>query len=157
KEAIIKCTKGEDKRVNGCINRFRTLINVNIEEFDNDPDVINCKNGVVNLQTKEIQPHSRDQRFTYCIPVAYRPGAYLQEWPNYLAGVVGGGQEVIDYLQLALGYSMTGHTREEVLFNLFGPSRSGKGTLAETFMRLLPDPISTMVDFNSFTAKREGD
>ena len=157
REAIIKCTKGEDKRVNGCINRFKTLVNVSIEEFDNDPDVLNCKNGVVNLQTKELQPHSREQRFTYCVPVAYRPEAFFQEWPDYLVGVVGGGQVVINYLQMALGYSLTGHTREEVLFYLFGPPRSGKGTLAEIFMRLLPDPISTMVDFNSFTAKREGD
>ena len=157
KEAIIKCTKAEDKRVNGCINRFRTLVNISIEEFDNNPDIINCKNGVVNLQTGEIQPHSREQRFTYCIPVAYRPRAKSQEWFDYLPGVVGGGQEVIDYLQLALGYSLTGHTREEILFYLFGPPRSGKGTISEIFMSLMPSPLSTGVDFNSFTAKREGD
>jgi phage/plasmid primase, P4 family, C-terminal domain len=157
REDIVKCTKGEDKRVNGCINRFRTLVNVSIDDFDNNPDVVNCKNGVVNLQTGEITPHSREQRFTYCIPVAYRPEAFSQEWADYLAGVVGGGQEVIDYLQLALGYSMTGHTREEILFYLFGPPRSGKGTISEIFMSLMPSPLSTGVDFNSFTAKREGD
>ena len=111
---------------------------------------------MVDLRTGDVEPHSRDQRFTYCVPVDYGY-AESPEWLDYLHGVVGGGQEVIDYLQMALGYSLTGHTREEILFYLFGPPRSGKGTLAETFMRLLPDPISTMVDFNSFTATRDGD
>jgi putative DNA primase/helicase len=157
KEAIIKCTKGDDGRVNGCVSRFRTLVNVSIDEFDKNPDVANCKNGVVNLQTGEIEPHSRAQRFTYCIPVAYNPNAVCQEWHEYLNGVVGGGQEVIDYLQMSLGYSLTGHTREEILFYLFGPTRSGKGTISEIFMSLMPTPLSTGVDFNSFTAKREGD
>jgi putative DNA primase/helicase len=157
REAIVKCTKGEDKRVNGCINRFKTLVNISFDEFDNDPDALNCRNGVVNLRTGEVIPHDRDQRFTYCLPVEHKPGASSQEWIDYLGSVVGGGQDVIDYLQMALGYSLTGHTREEILFYLFGPPRSGKGTLAEIFMRLMPDPIATMVDFNSFTAKREGD
>jgi len=156
KEAIIKCTKADDKRVNGCINRFKTLVSVNINEFDNNPDLLNCKNGVLNLRTGELTQHSYTQRVTYCLHVAYVERT-CEEWLDYLRDVVGGGQEVIDYLQMALGYSLTGHTREEILFYLFGPSRSGKGTLAEVFMSLLPHPISTMVDFNTFTAKREGD
>ena len=156
REAVVACTKADERRVNGCISRFKTLVPVNIETFDSDPDVLNCLNGVVHLRTGRLAPHTRDQRFTYCLPVAYAPAA-ASEWLDYLQGVVGGGQEVIDYLQMALGYSLTGHTREEVLFYLYGPTRSGKGTFAETIMHLMPRPLSAMVDFNSFTAKREGD
>lgn len=156
KEAIIKCTKADERRVNGCVNLFKTHVSTPIDSFDSDPHKLNCKNGVVDLRTGAIEPHSRVQRFTYCVPVEYMPTT-CSEWIDYLHGVVGGGQEVIDYLQMALGYSLTGDTREEILFYLFGPPRSGKGTLAEVFMALLPHPISTMVDFNSFTAKREGD
>ncbi len=156
KEMIIKYTRADQQRVNGCISRFKTLVSASIDEFDTNPDLLNCQNGVVDLRTGELTKHSRDQRFTYCVPVAYEP-ASCAEWIDYLHGVVGGGQEVIDYLQMALGYSLTGHTREEILFYLFGPLRSGKGTLAEVFLALLPYPLSKMVDFNSFTAKREGD
>jgi len=156
REAIVKCTKGDEKRVSGAVNRFKTLVSVGIDQFDRNPDLINCKNGVVDLRTGDVTPHSREQRFTYCVSVAHTQ-SHSAELLEYLQGVIGGGQEVIDYLQMALGYSLTGHTREEILFYLYGPPRSGKGTLAEIFMRLLPDPISTMVDFNSFTAKREGD
>jgi putative DNA primase/helicase len=156
KEPIIKCTVGDERRVNGCVSRFKTLVNVSIDEFDDNPNFLNCKNGVVDLRTGNVEPHTRCQRFTYCLPVEYGAADY-SEWIEYLDGVVGGGQEVINYLQMALGYSFTGHTQEEILFYLFGPTRSGKGTFAETIMALLPKPIATMVDFNSFTAKREGD
>ncbi len=156
KELIVKCTKADESRVSGCVSRFKTLVSVSIDEFDTHPDKLNCKNGVVDMRTGEIEKHAREQRFTYCLPVEYDQADYF-EWIDYLNGVIGGGQEVIDYLQMALGYSFTGHTQEEILFYLFGPTRSGKGTFAETIMALLPTPISKMVDFNSFTAKREGD
>ena len=156
KDAIIKCTKADERRVNACVNLFKTHVNTSIDSFDCDPDKLNCRNGVLDLRTGEMEEHSRLQRFTYCLPVEYGQ-ADMTEWLDYLNGVIGGGQVVIDYLQTALGYSLTGHTREEILFYLFGPSRSGKGTMAETFMALLPRPLSTMVDFNSFTAKRDGD
>ncbi len=155
-EAIVKCTVANENRVNGCVSRFKTLVSISIDEFDIHPDMLNCKNGVVDLRTGNIEKHTREQRFTYCLPVEYDRADYT-EWLDYLNGVIGGGQEVIDYLQMALGYSFTGHTQEEILFYLFGPTRSGKGTFAETIMALLPTPISKMVDFNSFTAKREGD
>src|SRR5580658_3302000 len=32
-----------------------------LDQFDADPTLINCKNGVVNLQTKELLPHSPQQ------------------------------------------------------------------------------------------------
>ena len=43
------------------------------------------------------------------------------------------------------------------MFYLFGPTRSGKGTFSETIMALLPRPLGTAVDFNTFTAKRDGE
>jgi putative DNA primase/helicase len=156
KEAIIKCTKADDKRVNGCVNRFRTLVGVSIDEFDSNPDLLNCKNGVVDLRNGNLEPHCHIQRFTYCLSAEYGEADYTV-WTNYLQTVVGGGQEVVDYLQKLAGYSFTGHTREEMLVYLFGPSRAGKGTFSETFMTLLPDPLARGVDFNSFTSTRDGD
>ncbi len=156
-EGIIKCCKADERRVNGCVSRFKTLVDISIDEFDKHPDLLNCLNGVVDLRTGTVKPHNYQQLFTYCVDVKYERAAVCPEWQEYLGGVVGGGQEVIDYLQLALGYSLTGHTNEECLFYLFGPPRAGKGTLSEIFMRLLPSPLSTGVDFNSFTAKRDTD
>lgn len=155
-EGLVTASKASDKNVNGCLSRFKTLSKASIDQFDAHPDFLNCKNGVVNLRTGEVEPHNNSQRFTYCIPVPYEKSDY-SVWLDYLNGVVGGGEEAINYLQLATGYAFTGHTNEEILFYLHGPTRSGKGTFSEEIMALLPRPLATMVDFNSFTAKREGD
>ena len=44
---------------------------------------------------------------------------------------------MLNYLQMAVGYSITGHTVEEKLFYLYGPTRSGKGTFMETLLALM--------------------
>jgi putative DNA primase/helicase len=155
-ENIVKATVSDTKRINGIITCFRAHVVVSVDMFDALEHLLNCKNGVVNLKTGELIPHSETQYFTYCVPVDYKESD-ATEWIDYLQGIVGGGTEMIDYLQLALGYSLTGSTREECLFYVYGPTRSGKGTVSEIFLRLLPRPLATMVDFNSFTAKREGD
>ena len=58
---------------------------------------------------------------------------------------------------MAIGYSLTGHTREEVLFYLYGPPRSGKGTITEMLLALLGSPLAKEVNFSTFTAQRTGD
>lgn len=157
KEAVVKCTVGNLNRMTGCAARFRSLVGASIASFDVDPNLLNCANGVVDLRDGSIVPHNHQQRFTYCVPVDYNPDADTSVWTEYLKSVVGGGDAMIDYLQLALGYSITGHTSEESLFYLYGPSRAGKGTLAEVYSNLLPYPLSNSVDFNSFCCKRDGD
>jgi putative DNA primase/helicase len=67
------------------------------------------------------------------------------------------GAETANWLQLAVGYSLTGHSSEEILFYLFGPPRSGKGTFTETLLALLGKPLSAEVNFSTFTEKRGKD
>lgn len=127
-----------------------------IDLFDSNPDYINCKNGAVNLRTGELEAHAPGQLFTYCLPVAYEPGADYSGWVKFI-GEVTQGDDLIPFLQEAVGYSLTGHTREEVLFYIYGPPRSGKGTFTETLIALLGWPLATEVDFETFTSNRYGD
>lgn len=144
----------------GAVNAVRSLLEnlafVPVDEFDNEPDLINCLNGVVNLRTKALIPHSPEYRFSWCARVAYKPDADRSHWLRFVQETVS-GPEMVGYLQEALGYSITGLTSEECLFYIYGPPRSGKGTLSETLLAIFPRPISMEVDFNTFTAKREGD
>jgi len=64
----------------------------------------------------------------------------------------------VDFLQSAIGYTLTGHTSEECLFYLYGPTRSGKGSFVETILHMLgKEPLGTSVDFSSFTMDRGHD
>jgi phage/plasmid-associated DNA primase len=46
---------------------------------------------------------------------------------------------VLDFFPMAVGYSLTGHTREEKFFHIPGWPRSGKGTVTEVLTTLLGD------------------
>lgn len=142
-------------RVRGAKAQLETLVSVEAESFDADPNLLNCKNGVVDLRTGVLVPHSTNQRFLHCASVAYRPNADQRPWCNWLAEAV--GVEMAVWLQMAVGYSVTGHTTEEVMFYLYGPPRSGKGTFTETLLDMLGDPLGNVISFHVLTAPREVD
>jgi len=157
KEAVVKFCAGTAKRVRDCKMAFRSLITVSVDEFDQCMDELNVANGILNLRTGELSPHDSQRRFTYCSRVPYSHEADDSEWRRFLASAVDGGENVIDYLQMVVGYSLTGHTSEECLWYIYGPSRSGKGIFTEVLLAILGSPLSIEVDFATFTAKREGD
>lgn len=157
KDAIVKATAGTAKRVRDTKTVFRSMIAVDVDAFDQDRDCLNTISGVLNLCTGEVTPHAPTHRFTYCIQIPYEPTADDKPWREFLIANVAGGEELLDYLQMAVGYTLTGHTSEECLWYIYGPSRSGKGTFTEVLLSLLGSPLGIEVDFATFTSKREGD
>ena len=142
-------------RVQGAEHMLSSLVISQPGEFDTEPDLLNCSNGVVDLRNGKLIAHDPSQRFTYCSPVDYKPGASSEQWVSFLEAAVGAEQAA--YLQLAVGYTLTGHTREEVLFYLYGPPRAGKGLFTETLQAVLGSPLAKEVNFGTFTAQRTGD
>ena len=66
------------------------------------------------------------------------PGTVCERWITFLNEILLGDQELIRYIQKVIGYAMSGDTRLECMFILYGPStRNGKGTLMETILRVL--------------------
>jgi putative DNA primase/helicase len=144
------------KAMAACRTLLENLAFVEAELFDDEPDLLNVKNGVVDLRTKQLLPHNPEYRFTWCIAYKFLPNADATLWQAFLKETFP-TQDIIDYVQMSMGYSVTGHTSEECLFYGFGPSRSGKGTYCEAIMNTMPRNIIVEVDFNTFTAKREND
>ena len=127
-----------------------------ISWFDKPLDMLNVNNGVINLRTGELSPHDKAQLFTYCLPVDYLPDEEApKEWLGFLDSV-GLSDDVVSYLQIAVGYSLTGFTSEEVMFYLHGETRSGKGTFTEVINHMIGD-LSTGISMETFTSKRMGD
>lgn len=156
-DSVIKAAKPNRSKVVGAKGQLASLVIESVKSFDADPDVLNCKNGVVDLRTGKLLAHEPGQRFTHCCAVDYRPTADSSAWRAWLLETVNGDTELVDWLQMAVGYSLTGHTREEILFYLSGPPRSGKGTFTETLLTLLGAPLAKEVNFSTFTAARSGD
>jgi putative DNA primase/helicase len=60
-------------------------------------------------------------------------------WLQFLNEVFEGDDTIIKYVQKAMGYSMTGSTKEEIMFILLGDGSNGKSVLLETFNEALGD------------------
>jgi len=110
------------------------------DEFDLDPWILNVANGVVDLRTGEIREHRQADLMTRQAPVLYDPAARLEEtcprWLRFLEEVLPDA-EVRDFVQRAVGYSLTASTAEQVVFLLVGQGSNGKSVFAETLMDLL--------------------
>lgn len=152
---LIKKAIPTSGKVQGAKYLLSSLVYAAHTTFDTNPDMLNCPNGVVDLRDGTIRRHTTSDRFTHCVQVEYKPNADQSVWLNWLIDAV--GPVVADWLQIAVGYTATGHTREEILFYLFGPPRAGKGLFTETLISVLGSPLAKEVNFGTFTAQRTGD
>ncbi len=118
-------------------------------ELDRDPFAFNVENGTLDLRTGELRPHDRAQLITKLAPVAYDAAATCPLWHEVLNRLFGGDRTLIDYLQRAVGYSLTGDTRERCLHVLYGNGANGKSTFIETVATLLGD-YACEADFATF-------
>jgi len=135
---------------------LQEMLTIPLKEFDTSSDALNCHNGVVDLRTGKLTAHSSSQRLTHCTTVKYDENADQTVWTKWLLEAVGDRAEVVDYLQQAVGYTLTGHTREEILFYLYGPARAGKGIFTETLLTALGgSPLAVEADIQMFMNKRQ--
>jgi putative DNA primase/helicase len=117
-----------------------TVAPVKLADFDRDPWLLNCLNGTLNLKTIEFKPHSSADYITKLAGVAYQRDARCARWEQFIDEITCNDPALARYIQKAFGYALTGDTRHECFFILYGASsRNGKGTLCETFMRLVGD------------------
>ena len=105
-------------------------------ELDSHPFYLNCLNGTINLETNELQPHCKEDYLTRYIPVEYHADQSCPFFIEFLNTIMDNDQEVIEYIQRAVGYSLTGVHSEEVLFFLYGTGKNGKTTFMNTIASL---------------------
>lgn len=136
-------------------------LRLNLVDFDANDDEISCMNGIVNLRDGSIRPFSRDDLVTKNTGVIYDPDFTLPQWTNFLHQSTGSDEVLIDYLQMAAGYTLTGRTTEECFFVLSGPTASGKSTFVDALLAMSGDYSTTtqsetfMYRKNQSTAKNE--
>lgn len=112
-------------------------VRIEHERLDNQPAMLPCANGLVTLFDGELVPHSREMFYTRGSPVAYDPAAECPRWLQFLGEIFDTDVELIDFMQRAVGYTLTGESSEQCLFFLHGGGRNGKSTFVETIMSLL--------------------
>lgn len=114
-------------------------ISVPHDSFDRDPMLFNTLNGTIDLRTGLLRSHSPDDLITKLAPVIYDPEAKCDRFEQFLLEIMNNDQELVAYLKRALGYGMTGETREQVWFFWWGKGENGKGTLMAVVVHVIGD------------------
>lgn len=124
-----------------------------VGDFDTHPMLLNCANGTVDLRTGELRGHRRDDLITQIAPVAYDPDAICPTWDAFQHQICNGDAELVAFKQRALGYTLTGHTSEHLVFIAYGTGANGKSTELEVIRALMGDYAKT-AEFSTFEVKR---
>jgi putative DNA primase/helicase len=137
------------------LERAKVEPNVAVEARDLNTDhwLLNCVNGTVDLRTGEIRPHRREDLITKLSPVKYDSDARSALFERFLAETTGNDRELMEFLQRATGYSLTGNSSEEKLFLVHGPGNTGKSTYLEAVKAVLGD-YATTADFEAFLTRK---
>ena len=138
------------------IKDAKSVFPISMKSFDRDIYLFNCKNGTLDLRTMEFRRHDPEDYLTKVSPVIYDPDAECPRWRTFIDEIMQGDKARSDYMQKAIGYALTGDTKMECLFILYGPtSRNGKGTTMESILRIMgeygknADPTMLQAKFNA--------
>ncbi|MEU6594703.1 phage/plasmid primase, P4 family [Streptomyces sp. NPDC046881] len=115
---------------------------LNAAALDADPYALCTPDGIVDLRTGLVKTPDPNKDFHSRSTMVGSQPQPTPRWQKFLTDTFGDdaeGREMIDYLQLLLGYSVTGDVGAQILPFLFGTGKNGKSVLLDVLMKLLGD------------------
>lgn len=133
-------------RLSAVVKLARGIVKVDDAVLDADRDLLNVRNGIVDLATGKLYPHDPAQYMTRIAGVDYDPEAESSAWGQVLSAMP---DDVRDWMQARMGQAATGHRNEDdVVPILQGSGSNAKTTFTEgvalalgTYHTLVPDAL----------------
>jgi putative DNA primase/helicase len=155
----------EARRIANLLTMAECELVITPRELDTHPFLINFLNGTVDLRTGGLTPHNPAHFITKLVHHNYDPQARCPLFLSVIARMMGNhpdasepeldrAERMVNYLQRALGYSLTGTTEEKAVFVPFGTGNNGKTTLLSTFLLLLEE-YSVLLQVDTLMARQE--
>jgi P4 family phage/plasmid primase-like protien len=150
----------------GCASSERG-IPISASQLDQHPYLLNCPNGVVDLRSMKLLPHSRDFLITKLCPVRFNPEAKASRFVNFVEWAMGGNPDseitqrtarLVSFLQRAFGYALTSSVDQKALFVFYGAQgNNGKTTLLETFRTMLGSDYTAQLQIDTIMSIKRAD
>lgn len=108
-------------------------------EFDQDPHLLGCTNGIIDLRTGSLVTGQPELLVSRSTKIAYDPSARAPRWERFLTEILPPDDDVQAYLRQVAGYLLTGATNLQQMWILHGRGANGKTVLVRTLLDLLGD------------------
>lgn len=123
------------------------------DELNLTKDLLVAKNGTIELATATLRPSRREDMLTTAGVTAYKTAAPCPRWIQFLEQIfiqkdsAQADHELIKYIQLLIGCSVTGRaTRENILPIFYGGGGNGKSVFLSTIREVLGADIAYGAD-----------
>lgn len=126
-----------------------------VNDFDASIELLNLRNFTINLTTFEVRPQEPGDMITLSCNANYNPEAICPNFLKYIRSVIP-NEELREYVQRALGYSLLGRPTERAMFLLHGPSGTGKSVLTDIMAYVFGDYGVTAPSSTFKQKKQEG-
>ena len=133
-----------NKSKNAMINEVMHRVPVLPIQLDRHKDIINTPAGMIDLKTGRMSDHDPKSYITKITAAEYSQTADCPLWKKFLSEIFGGDEDLIRYIQKAVGYSLSGSTAEQCVFFLFGTGRNGKSTFIDIIREMFGDYASNI-------------
>lgn len=124
------------------------------KHWDEESFLLGCPNGVIDLHTGELRQGNPSDRITQQISVEYDPNAKAPRWEEFLLQIFNNDNDLINYIQRCIGYSLTGDIREQCIFFCWGTGANGKSTFLDILREMLCD-YAANTPFSTFDLSRQ--
>ena len=162
----IMATKRSAARVRSVVYLAENQRATSAERWDQG-NILNLKNGVLDLDTLKLREQTKDDLLTYCLPYEYNEAAKAPEFERFISEVLvktdedgnftgkkdkdgnptaETDQELVNLFQELWGYTLTTDTSKHAMAWLSGEGSNGK-SLALSILQALLGPLALTVNF----------
>lgn len=124
--------------------------------LDQNSFLLNCNNGTINLKNGEIKAHNKKDFITKSVNLDYKKDSKCPRWDQFLMEIMDNDSNMVDFLQRAIGHSITGDTTEQVMFIPYGIGSNGKSLFLDTLKEVVGCDYTAQVQAESLSVKRDG-
>lgn len=118
------------------VKKAETIQDISVcsDALDSHAWLFNCRNMTLDLSNGEVKPHQHSQEdyLTRTAEVDYVTDAKCPRWEKFLTEIFEDDSTLIQFIQRAVGYSLTGDISEQCLFFAYGTGKNGKTVFFNT-------------------------
>lgn len=138
--------------VSEVIGHIQRRTYIDREKFNSQPNLLNLKNGILDLDTMGLKTHTKDFLSTIMIPVSYDPKADCPLIKKVFSEII--AVQFMPLLEEIIGWCLEQHSGIQRLVLFLGEGANGKSTFLELLRRFLGMGNCSSVALQAFNTQR---